>query len=402
MANLNHVKNFRRGVETWNRWRRKNHSVQPDLSHADLRQASFRSGNLNNANLSYADLEGANFGRAFLEAAELQGATPRRAHFFGADLGRADLSSADLVEAQLWHAHLGDAVLRGAQLRGADLRHADVSGADLRDADLAGANLFGVHCFHTDLRRANLEGAQLERARLWDCRLEGADLSGASIALTNLNGVDLSHVEGLASVRHDQASSVGIDTLDLTAIGLLRDPSRRAEVETFLRHAGVRESYLDLFRSGLGASIELYSAYIRYSQADHELARRLHDGLQARGVRCWLNAHAMLPGDDVDERIEPGPWDRILLCCSEASCHSWWMEGEIEHALAKQRQLAEEPGTEAEVLIPLSLDGASGSGEQKAWIEDRLVADFSGTGDDESAFARQLERVVLALRLGSG
>ncbi len=406
MANPEHLRILRQGTEAWNRWRKKHRAEQPDLSHADLRGANLRAANLNGANLRHANLEGANLGRAYLEAAELQGATPRGAHLFDADLGHADLRENDLREAALWHARLEGANLRDARLTAADLRYANLTDADLRGADLARANLTNTHLLYADLRRADLGGADLGGARLWDSRLDGADLGEARMAHTALSNVDLSRTLGLATVHHDRASSIGTDTLDLTAGGLRRDGGRRGarygEIETFLRYAGVQEPYLDLFRAALDRH-EACSVFIRHSLADRAFARRLHGALQSRGVRCWLNEHSMLPGDDFEESFDLRlhPADKLLLCCSEASLTSWWLAGELERAAEKERQIGERLGIEAAALVPINLDGYLASGRwrsgHRGLVASRLAADFAGWEDDEAVFEQELGRLMEVL-----
>ena len=64
MANAEHMKILKEGVETWNKWREKNPGIVPDLSGADLR----------GTNLFGADLRRMNLGGAFLSRAYLRGA----------------------------------------------------------------------------------------------------------------------------------------------------------------------------------------------------------------------------------------------------------------------------------------------------------------------------------------
>ncbi len=404
MANPEHLKILRRGTEAWNLWRKKNRAELPDLSHADLQGVNLRAANLNSVNLTYANLEGANLGRAYLEAADLQGATPRGAHLFEADLGHADLRQMDLRDAELWHARLHQANLRDARLIDADLRQVDLSEADLRGCDLTRTNLSGTRFFRSDLRGACLREANLESARLWESLLADTDLTAARVAHTAFDNVDLSRVEGLATVRHESASSIGSDTLDLTAAGLGRDRSRQAEVETFLRYAGVQERYIQLLRATVEEGAETGSVFIRHSLADRDFAQRLHARLQDRGIRCWLNEHPMLPGDDFEESFDLNlhPADRLLLCCSEASLTSWWLASELEHAAEKERDLEGQRGVKIQALVPINLDGYLASGRWKsrraAEISARLSADFDGWEDDEETFERELDRAVKALQ----
>src|SRR6516162_1766409 len=55
MANADHLKTLRQGVDAWNAWR-KQHPVKPDLSQADLREADLNGADLNGANLRGANL----------------------------------------------------------------------------------------------------------------------------------------------------------------------------------------------------------------------------------------------------------------------------------------------------------------------------------------------------------
>ena len=372
-------------------WRSHHRSERPDLSHADLQGANLRYANLNAANLSHARLEGANLGRAYLEAAELEGAGQRGAHFFNADLGRADLRNADLREAQLWHARLERADLQGADLTAADLRYSDLTAANASGARLESANLSSAFLLRADLRGARLTGARIVGAQFWATRLEGADLSGATMAWVALNNVDLSRIDGLAAVHHDEPSSVGIDTLERTAAGLARDSSRQAEVETFLRHAGVFERYLELFKERVRHPAELAPTYIRYSQADRAFAERLHDALQDWGVRCWLHEHPMLPGGDAHEALDIGRGEKLLLCASEAALGSWWIGTELAHVEETEARLGEK------VLLAAGVDGALAADESEKIVSLRQVADFAGWEDDPSKLEREAERIVAAL-----
>ena len=153
MANEEHLKILKQGVEAWNEWREENADVQPDLS------------------------------RAYLIGAKLSGAKLGRANLFDVNLCRADLSETDLSGADLRWAYLHEADLSDAILREADLRLAKLSNAILREADLRGAIL------------------------------RETDISEARIGWTTFGDVDLSAVKGLETVSHDGPSTIGIDTI---------------------------------------------------------------------------------------------------------------------------------------------------------------------------------------------
>jgi hypothetical protein len=71
-------------------------------------------------------------------------------------------------------------------------------------------------------------------------------------------------------------------------------------------------------------------------------------------------------------------WDKILLCCSESSLTSWWVDNEIGTAFEKEPQLMEDRG--AKVLVPLNLDGCLFSDRwqsgYQAQVRRRLAADL--------------------------
>jgi uncharacterized protein YjbI with pentapeptide repeats len=162
----NHVDILRWGAEAWNKWRRENPAVRPELAGEDLSEMDLTGADLSEADLTDAELFQTDLGNANLKMAVLADADLSDANLRGAALYKADLREACLIEARLERASLGavnlrDADLRGATLRQADLTDADLSSANLSEADLSGATLTRANVIGADFRNANLTGVNL-------------------------------------------------------------------------------------------------------------------------------------------------------------------------------------------------------------------------------------------------
>ncbi len=122
-----------------------------DLSHKDLRGASYSDADLESANLEYANLSGANLRQVRLTNARLLGAILEEANLEGAILQGADLRQANLARANLSQSYCMCADFRGANLNGANLQGAIVEAARFEEASLENTNLH-----HISYNRATL------------------------------------------------------------------------------------------------------------------------------------------------------------------------------------------------------------------------------------------------------
>ena len=186
MADERHLAILKRGVEEWNRWRKQNPEITPDLSRSNLINKDLSRADFNAVNLSGADLSKAQLSHASLHGANLESATLILADLLGAILNEGNLSAASLFGAFLFGTRL-----KGADLRGANLMGASLMGADLSSADLEGAHLMGANFHEANLAKANLKGANLTAVSLVGAKIDGTILSDCSVY-----GVSACNLEG--------------------------------------------------------------------------------------------------------------------------------------------------------------------------------------------------------------
>lgn len=357
MANQEHLRILKKGVEAWNKWRKNHPRIKPDLS---------------NAKLEFTDL-------------------------VGLDLRCTNLCRANLVNADLHRVALSWANLSGANLESTRLRTADLFDADLGGANLSNSELIGANLRHAELSKASLCGTNLRGANLNSAILKGADFSNAILGFTTFAANDLSKTEGLEAVIHEAPSTIGIDTL-------YRSGGKIPEV--FLRGAGVPDIFIQYLPSLVNAeqAIRFYSCFISYSTKDEEFAKRLHSRLQQDHVRVWFVPEDVRGGRKLEEQIDEAirVYDKLLVVLSKNSIHSEWVKREIRKA--RKQEIAEK----RRKLFPIRLisyeelnewecqDSVSGQ-DLAEEVRQYFIPDFSNWKNHD-AFEKAFKRLLRDLQ----
>src|SRR5450756_1638130 len=92
MANPEHLKILQQGVRTWNKWRKQNPQIIPDLRSAVLRDLNF-----SGADFADVDFSGASLTGAICNGANFQNANLGGVHFFATNLTYANLEGANIA-----------------------------------------------------------------------------------------------------------------------------------------------------------------------------------------------------------------------------------------------------------------------------------------------------------------
>jgi uncharacterized protein YjbI with pentapeptide repeats len=413
MPNHNHCKILKQGVEAWNRWRRDNLGIRPDLIAADLRRADLRRANLWRADIAHADLEGAKVTDANLKEAVLNNAKFTHGDLSRSDLCRATLDEADLTSANLSYARLEEATLRRVRARLANLEHSNLLNAFFEFADFSGVNFDSANLQGADFRQTNLVSANFRNAHLWganftDAHLDDSVFSEASIGGTIFGRNDLSGVQGLEFIEHRGPSIIGIETLAL---------SRGQIPEVFLRGCGLSNWEIEsakLHQSSLGneeitdityrihdlrahQAIQINPLFISYSHLDSPFVEKIDWYLKERGVRFWRDIHHATAGrleTQIDRAIRLNP--TVLLILSAHSVASDW----VQHEARLARKLEIE--TKRDVLCPVALDESWKACKWPERLREQImeyhILDFS-EWIDEHHFDRMFGRLLDGLDL---
>lgn len=185
MADEEHLAILKQGVEIWNKWRKANPHIVPDLSgnsfigtqfiridfsRANLTEADFSHANLTYSNLNKANLTKANFSHTALNNSELNDAIFCDAlligiEFIASKLTGANFAYSNLTDAEFYHADAEQSIFINADLTDADLSMSNLKGANLNHTNLVRTRVFDANFVEADFTGACLEGCSLYTAK---------------------------------------------------------------------------------------------------------------------------------------------------------------------------------------------------------------------------------------------
>lgn len=206
MANQEHLDRLLDSLfgDHWNKWRRENPKIVPDLSGADLSGKVLHDTNLAGADLRRVNLSCSQLFNADLSGANAHGLIAKKANFFECNLDSCQLSPRACYRE---HVQPNELLIepytsRPARLVSmphdlcADLSEASFNRSSLREAVLDMARLWDVWFYETPMNAASfvgaifhprwIHGSSLACANFADADLGGANLSGADLTDANL------------------------------------------------------------------------------------------------------------------------------------------------------------------------------------------------------------------------
>jgi uncharacterized protein YjbI with pentapeptide repeats len=334
MANREHIKILKQGVKVWNKWRKDNPKIVPDLSNYDFEEIHFDGIDFKNVDLEHS-------------------------MFFNSSLTRTLFSESNL--------HF----------------------TTFSDVNLSGSN-FGF----TTLRQVFFSDVYinysiLHYAIFYHVKFKNVDFAFAYMGDTALIGCDLSETVNLDEINHSGPSEISLDSL-------YKSSGKIPEV--FLRKSGVPETFLTYATSLLTDPIEFYSCFISFTEKDNSFSERLYNDMQVEGIRCWRWKEDAKWGKTLRKSIDEAVriYDKLVVICSKDSLNSPPVLEEIERALNKEDAQMKE-GKEGEVLFPITIDNYIFNGWDH-YLKDRLlrktIGDFKGWKRNPEKYKKSVERLV--------
>lgn len=146
-----HLEILKSGAKAWNKWRKNNKKIKPNLKGAYLKENNLSGYNLSNCNLSYSNLK---------EAILID------VNFKGADLSYSNMKEAEISDVNFENANLTKANLKEVTLKKESFKGANLTKANLKEAILIKVNFEKAKLIGTDLSQATLKDVKFRKATI--------------------------------------------------------------------------------------------------------------------------------------------------------------------------------------------------------------------------------------------
>ena len=175
MVNSKHVKNLKKGVEKWNKWREENPQISPNLRGLNFvkefpnENEIYNLPNFEGCNFSNVDLHGVSLRNGYYINCSFDGSTIQYA-----DLVDAYFSSCSFKKTKMRVTKIGSATFYNCKFEDADLSYCSAEETSFSNSKLINTKLENIRFVSNDFSDANLVGCSIYGISSWDLNLNNS------------------------------------------------------------------------------------------------------------------------------------------------------------------------------------------------------------------------------------
>lgn len=240
--NKKHLKVFRRGVTSWNKWRDKNLDVIPELtgieldtenldginlSKADLRGVTFKSVTLNNSLLENANLEGANLNDVLFLSSNLS-----NANFSNANLKYMKFNNSKLIESSFYKAtlskisfafaNLNDANFSNTKITGVDFNESNCNRAVFDNAYICNSSVYGASFWESSFKETESENISISKQKDELFEINNIEFAQSIFLQRNNHNV----FKNIVSMFHHEQEIISISNILIETYSIFRHDNK--------------------------------------------------------------------------------------------------------------------------------------------------------------------------------
>ncbi len=231
--NKKHLKILKKGVTSWNRWRKKNPDIIPELCGVELNPLNLRD-NLTGINLDRADLRGAKLNGLSLDRASLE-----YANFKESKLQRIYFDNSNLSNASFGKAILHNVFFDDANLSKSDFSEAEINRVSFRFANLAEANFSDTTIIGGEFRDAICNRASFDNSVI-----SNTVVYGASFWASTFNNVRSEKIY----ISDDERNELPIKNIEFAELNFL-ERNNPSVFKKFLNELQLQEEAMNIASS---------------------------------------------------------------------------------------------------------------------------------------------------------